>query len=122
VKRSLPLHGLNDGPYYLAAFLVGAYQEILGDMHNLFGDTNAVHVSMDSGDEVVVEAVIKGDTVSEVLQYVEFDPRVLIRQLRSAVEQAIRENRIDDRQAGRLLRFYEAGLEGYTYLEDGRER
>ena len=73
-------------------------------MHNLFGDhANAVHVSMDTGDEVVVEAVIKGDTVSEVLQYVEFDPRVLIRQLRSAVEQAIRENRIDDRQAGRLL-------------------
>ncbi|MGQ9575097.1 MAG: biosynthetic arginine decarboxylase [Thermoguttaceae bacterium] len=122
VKRTLPLHGLDGRPYYLGAFLLGAYQEILGDMHNLFGDTNAVHVSMDSGDEVIVEAVIKGDTVSEVLQYVEFDPRALVRQLRAAVEQAIRENRIDDRQAGRLLRFYEAGLEGYTYLEDARER
>jgi len=123
VKRSLPLHPLNDEPYYLGAFLIGAYQEILGDMHNLFGDTNAVHVTMDpASDEVVVEAVIKGDTVSEVLQYVEFDPRALVRQLRTAVEQAIRENRIDDRQAGRLLRFYEDGLAGYTYLEDARER
>ena len=122
VKRTLPVHALDDRPYYLGAFLVGAYQEILGDMHNLFGDTNAVHVCMADNDEVVVEAVIKGDTVSEVLQYVEFDPRVLVRQMRSSVEQAIRENRIDDRQAGRLLRFYEAGLEGYTYLEDGRER
>jgi arginine decarboxylase len=122
VKRTLPLHGLDDQPYYLGAFLVGAYQEILGDMHNLFGDTNAVHVNMDDNNEVVVEAVIKGDTVSEVLQYVEFDPRHLMRQLRGAVETAIRENRIDDRQAGRLLRFYEDGLEGYTYLEDTRER
>ncbi len=122
VKRTLPLHTIDDHPYYLGAFLVGAYQEILGDMHNLFGDTNAVHVSIDSNDELVVEAVIEGDKVSEVLQYVEFDPRVLMRQLRSSVEQAIRENRIDDRQAGRLLRFYEAGLEGYTYLEDDRER
>ncbi len=122
VKRTLPVHPLDDRPYYLGAFLVGAYQEILGDMHNLFGDTNAVHVCMAENDEVVVEAVIKGDTVSEVLQYVEFDPRALVRQMRSSVEQAIRENRIDDRQAGRLLRFYEAGLEGYTYLEDGRER
>jgi arginine decarboxylase len=122
VKRTLPLHTLDDRPYYLGAFLLGAYQEILGDMHNLFGDTNAVHVSMDANDDVIVEAVIKGDTVSEVLQYVEFDPRTLMRQLRTAVEQAIRENRIDDRQAGRLLRFYEAGLEGYTYLEDVHER
>jgi len=122
VKRTLPLHTFDDRPYFLGAFLVGAYQEILGDMHNLFGDTNAVHVSIDSNNDVVVEAVIAGDKVSEVLQYVEFDPRALMRQLRTAVEQAIRENRIDDRQAGRLLRFYEAGLEGYTYLEDAHER
>jgi len=122
VKRTLPLHTFDGKPYFLGAFLVGAYQEILGDMHNLFGDTNAVHVRMDSNDDVVVEAVIEGDRVSEVLQYVEFDPRVLMRQLRSAVEQAIRDSRIDDRQAGRLLRFYEAGLEGYTYLEDAHER
>ncbi len=67
--------------------------------------------------------MIKGDTVREVLEYVEFDPRVLMRQLRTSVELAVRENRIDDRQAGRLLRFYEDGLEGYTYLEarEGKE-
>jgi arginine decarboxylase len=122
VKRTLPLHTFDGKPYFLGAFLVGAYQEILGDLHNLFGDTNAVHVCIDSNDDVVVEAVIEGDKVSEVLQYVEFDPRALMRQLRSAVEQAIRDNRIDDRQAGRLLRFYEAGLEGYTYLEETHER
>lgn len=122
VKRTLPLHTLDDRPYFLGAFLVGAYQEILGDLHNLFGDTNAVHVRLDCNNEVVVEAVIEGDKVSEVLQYVEFDPRVLMRQLRASVEQAIRESRIDDRQAGRLLRFYEAGLDGYTYLEDAHER
>ncbi len=74
VKRTLPLHPFNGEPYYLGAFLVGAYQEILGDLHNLFGDTNAVHVSLDDNGEVVLETVIKGDTVREVLDYVEFDP------------------------------------------------
>ena len=117
VKRTLPLHGFNGDSYYLGAFLIGAYQEILGDLHNLFGDTNAVHVSMDAEGEVIVDALIKGDSVSEVLQYVQFDSKTLFGQLRSAVERAIRESKIDDRQAGQLLRFYEAGLEGYTYLE-----
>ncbi len=122
VKRTLPLHTFDGQPYYLGVFLVGAYQEILGDLHNLFGDTNAVHVSMDAEGEVTVDALIKGDSVSEVLQYVQFDPKVLFGQLRAAVERAIRESKIDDRQAGQLLRFYEAGLEGYTYLEDPHQR
>ena len=74
VKRTLPLHAVNGDPYYLGVFLVGAYQEILGDLHNLFGDTHAVHVSLDDGGNVVLDAVIKGDTVKEVLDYVEFDP------------------------------------------------
>ena len=73
VKRTLPLHPFNGDPYYLGVFLVGAYQEILGDLHNLFGDTNAVHVSLDENGKVVLDAVIKGDTVREVLDYVEFD-------------------------------------------------
>src|SRR6266436_945463 len=89
VKRTLPLHAFNGEPYFLGSFLVGAYQEILGDLHNLFGDTNAVHVSLDGNGEVVLEAVIKGDTVREVLDYVEFDPESLIRQLRDAVEVAV---------------------------------
>ncbi len=118
VKRTLPLHPYEGKPYYLGAFLIGAYQEILGDLHNLFGDTNAVHVSQDDNGEVVLEAVIKGDTVREVLDYVEFDPNTLVRQLRDSVEVAVREGRIGYEQAGRFLKFYEEGLGGYTYLEE----
>jgi arginine decarboxylase len=118
VKRTLPLHTWQQEPYYLGAFLIGAYQEILGDLHNLFGDTNAVHVSLDERGEVVVDAVIKGDTVREVLDYVEFDSNHLVQKLRDAIEQAVREGRICDGQAGRFLKFYEEGLGGYTYLEE----
>ena len=118
VKRTLPLHSWNNEPYYLGAFLIGAYQEILGDLHNLFGDTNAVHVSTDDRGEVVVDAVVKGDTVREVLDYVEFDANHLVQQLRDSIEQAVREGRIGDGQAGRFLKFYEEGLGGYTYLEE----
>ena len=73
VKRTLPLHPFNGEPYYLGAFLLGAYQEILGDLHNLFGDTNAVHVSLNEDGEVILDTVIKGDTVREVLEYVQFN-------------------------------------------------
>ena len=118
VKRTLPLHAWTHEPYYLGAFLIGAYQEILGDLHNLFGDTNAVHVSTDERGEVVVDAVIKGDTVREVLDYVEFDAEQLVQRLRDSIEQAVREGRIGDGQAGRFLKFYEEGLGGYTYLEE----
>jgi arginine decarboxylase len=122
VKRTLPLHPFNGDPYYLGVFLVGAYQEILGDMHNLFGDTHAVHVSLDGRDGVVLDAVVKGDTVREVLDYVEFDAEVLIGKLRSDVETAVREGRIGYEEAGRMLRFYEDGLQGYTYLEESHDR
>jgi arginine decarboxylase len=122
VKRTLPVHPLDSGPYYLGAFLLGAYQEILGDLHNLFGDTNAVHVSLDEKGDVALDAVIKGDTVREVLNYVEFDANQLVQKLRQSIERAVREGRIGDGQAGRFLRFYEEGLGGYTYLEESRER
>ena len=118
VKRTLPLHAFGDDPYYLGVFLVGAYQEILGDMHNLFGDTHAVHIRLDGNGNVVLEAVIKGDTVREVLDYVEFDAEMLLHRMRVDVEAAVREGRIELEQSGRLLRFYEDGLHGYTYLED----
>ncbi len=121
VKRTLALHDFHGEPYFLGVFLVGAYQEILGDLHNLFGDTNAVHVDLDEDGDVVVETVINGDAVREVLSYVEFDPNTLVVRLRRSLEEAIRRGRIDDRQAGRLLRFYESGLEGYTYLENPAE-
>ena len=122
VKRTLPLHAVNGDPYYLGVFLVGAYQEILGDLHNLFGDTHAVHVSLDDGGNVVLDAVIKGDTVKEVLDYVEFDPNILVRKLRNDVELAVREGKISYEESGRFLQFYEDGLQGYTYLEDPKER
>src|SRR6186713_1294085 len=117
VKKTLPLHGVNEDAYYLGVFLVGAYQEILGDLHNLFGDTHAVHVSLDENGGARLDALIKGDTVREVLDYVEFDPEMLLGKLRTDVETAVREGRVDYEGAGRLLRFYEDGLHGYTYLE-----
>lgn len=122
VKRTLPLHPFNGEPYYLGAFLIGAYQEILGDLHNLFGDTNAVHVSLNGNSEVILDRVIKGDTVREVLDYVQFNAESLLSQFRRDVETALREGRIGYEESGRLLRFYEDGLHGYTYLEDGHER
>jgi arginine decarboxylase len=117
VKKTLPLHPLNGGPYILGAFLLGAYQEILGDLHNLFGDTNAVHVNLDEHDDVVLETVIQGDTVREVLNYVQYSVQSLVDAFRKDVELAVREQRIGYEESGRLLRFYEEGLQGYTYLE-----
>ena len=117
VKKTLPLHSVGSDPYYLGVFLVGAYQEILGDLHNLFGDTHAVHVSLDEHGGTRLDALIKGDTVREVLDYVEFDAEMLLGKLRTDVETAVREGRIGYEGAGQLLRFYEDGLHGYTYLE-----
>ncbi len=123
VKKTIMLHRFNGEPYYLGVFLVGAYQEILGDLHNLFGDTHAVHISLgengvDHTEGARVEHIIKGDTVKQVLEYVEFDPEDLMGKLRRDVEAAINSGRMQDTQAGRLLRFYEEALMGYTYLED----
>ncbi len=118
VRRTLPLHAINGGPYYLGVFLVGAYQEILGDLHNLYGDTHAVHVSLDGDNAVVLDAVIKGDTVREVLKYVEFDADALITKLRSDVEGAVRSGRLNYEESGRVVQFFEDGLHGYTYLEE----
>ena len=117
VKKTLPLHAMNGSPYYLGVFLIGAYQEILGDLHNLFGDTHAVHVSLDANGETRLDTLIKGDTVREVLDYVEFDAEMLLGKLRTDVESAVRAGRVDYEGAGCLLRFYEDGLHGYTYLE-----
>jgi arginine decarboxylase len=117
VKKTLSLHTLNDKPYILGAFLLGAYQEILGDLHNLLGDTNAVHVSLDQHGDVVLETVVQGDTVREVLNYVQYNSQALLDAFRKDVEVAVREQRIGYEESGRLLKFYEEGLQGYTYLE-----
>ena len=117
ISHILELHPLSDEPYYLGAFLVGAYQEILGDLHNLFGDTNTVHVALEDDGGYNIEHVVEGDTVTEVLQYVEYDRADLVAKLRRGVEKAIRAGRMNREQAKELLKVYDAGLAGYTYLE-----
>jgi arginine decarboxylase len=118
VRRTLRVHHFDGSQYVLGAFLLGAYQEILGDLHNLFGDTNAVHVNLTEDGEIQLETIIKGDPVSQVLEYVQYKDRDLISRLQAAVEIAVRQGRIDHQQAGRFVRVYEEGLRGYTYLEE----
>ena len=118
VKDVLELHDYRAGePYYLGVFLVGAYQEILGDLHNLFGDTNTVHVSLDPEDDYKIEGVVSGDTVSDVLRYVRYNRDDLVARVRKAAELALRAKRITFEESRQLLRRYEEGLSGYTYLE-----
>jgi arginine decarboxylase len=118
VRNTLELHPFNGEPYYLGAFLLGAYQEILGDLHNLFGDTHAVHVSLDDDGEINLDTLIKGDTVREVLAYVQYSADELLARMRKDVERAVRTGKISLNESRQLLRFYESGLEGYTYLEE----
>jgi arginine decarboxylase len=118
VKDVLELHPYVQGqPYYLGAFLVGAYQEILGDLHNLFGDTNTVHVSLDEEDDYRIEGVVNGDTVTDVLRYVRYNRDELVAKVRRATEAALRGKRMTFEESKTLLRRYEEGLSGYTYLE-----
>ncbi|HBZ71431.1 MAG TPA: arginine decarboxylase [Deltaproteobacteria bacterium] len=116
VKDVLPLHTYNGLPYYIGVFLVGAYQEILGDLHNLFGDTDAVHVRLDEQGRTVVEHVVEGDEVHEVLSYVEYDQRQLVERVRRRIEAALREGTISLEESARLRKQYEQGLQEYTYL------
>lgn len=117
VKHTLPLHQFTGQNYYLGAFLIGAYQEILGDLHNLLGDTNAVHVHLTETGEIQLDHVIQGDTVREVLEYVQFNWKHLVEAYRKDLEIAVREGRLGYEEAGQHLRFYEEGMHGYTYLE-----
>ena len=113
----LPVHALKKSePYYLGVFLVGAYQEILGDMHNLFGDTTAVHISVKDGHHHI-DQVIDGETVAEVLDYVQYNPRKLVRQLEMWVTKSVSQGRITLDEGKEFLSNYRSGLYGYTYLE-----
>ena len=118
VRHALELHPYDGRPYYLGAFLLGAYQEILGDLHNLFGDTNAVHVSLDDDGSINVDQVIKGNSVREVLAFVQYKADELLASMRKDVERAVRGGKLSLEESRQLLRFYESGLEGYTYLEE----
>jgi len=118
VKRSLRLHPFNSAePYYLGTFLVGAYQEILGDLHNLFGDTHAVHVETDEEGRFVIKDVIEGDSVHEVLRYVQFEQADLLNRLRSSIERSLREGTLTPQESAQLQKRFKEGLEGYTYLQ-----
>ena len=113
----LPMHSLNNRePYYVGVFLVGAYQEILGDMHNLFGDTNAVHVSVYK-DHYEIDQIIDGETVAEVLDYVQFTPKKLVRSVETWVTSSMKAGIITPEEGREFLSNYRSGLYGYTYLE-----
>ena len=117
VSNSLPVHTVNPGePYYLGVFLVGAYQEILGDMHNLFGDTNAVHISVYK-DGYEIDRVIDGETVAEVLDYVQYDAKKLVRNVEKWVTASMKAGHITPEEGREFLGTYRSGLYGYTYLE-----
>ena len=113
----LPVHELNGKePYYLGVFLVGAYQEILGDLHNLFGDTNAVHIKV-KGDDYVIDKVIEGETVADVLEYVQFMPKRMARTVEVWVTSSVKKGIISAEEGREFLSNYRSGLYGYTYLE-----
>jgi arginine decarboxylase len=117
-KRTLELHELVQGEeYYLAAFLVGAYQETLGDLHNLFGDTHVVHIRLHDEGGWWIEEIVKGDTATKVLEYMEYDTDELYPRLARDCERAVREGRMSLAEAQAVKRFYENELNGYAYLE-----
>ena len=117
ISNVLPVHTLKKNEdYYLGVFLIGAYQEILGDMHNLFGDTNAVHISVkDNGYHI--DQIFDGETVEEVLDYVQYNPKKLVRQLETWVTKSVKHGRISLEEGKEFLSNYRSGLYGYTYLE-----
>ena len=114
---NLPVHSLKDHePYYFGVFLVGAYQEILGDLHNLFGDTNAVHISVYK-DRYEIDQVYDGETVADVLDYVDYNPRKLVRNVEGWVTRSMKDGKITPEEGREFLSNYRSGLYGYTYLE-----
>jgi arginine decarboxylase len=116
-SRFLNLHEFKKNePYYLGVFLIGAYQEILGDMHNLFGDTNVVHIEVDEHD-YRIKQIIDGETVSEVLHFVQYDSKKLVRTMESWVTRSVKEGKITAAEGKEFLSNYRSGLYGYTYLE-----
>jgi arginine decarboxylase len=117
VLEALPIHETKDNQsYFLGIFLVGAYQETLSDLHNLFGDTHAVSVDVENG-RVRFSREVEGDSVADVLTYVEHDPKKLVDQFRELAETAIQEGLITAGQRRKALEAYREGMSGYTYFE-----
>ena len=118
VKNTLPLHEINaHSEYILGVFLVGAYQETLGDLHNLLGDTNVVSVRIGKNGELDYAKEIAGDTVADVLSYVEYDTQDMVDQVRKIAENAVQAGRITPEERREIMAAYEVGLRGYTYFE-----
>jgi arginine decarboxylase len=118
VRSTLPLHELKaDEEYYLGVFLVGAYQETLGDLHNLFGDTNVVSIRVHENGEYSFMRELEGDTVADVLSFVEYNPKAMLERFRKTAEKAIWEGYITPQERPQILKVFEAGLRGYTYFE-----
>ena len=116
-SHHLPVHPLREGePYLIGVFLVGAYQEILGDLHNLFGDTNAVHITV-KGDEYTIDKVIEGETIADVLDYVQFDHKRMVRAIEVWVSQSVKRGVITMEEGREFISNYRSGLYGYTYLD-----
>lgn len=117
ISYFLPVHSIkSNDSYYIGVFLVGAYQEILGDLHNLFGDTNAVHVSVDD-EGYSIDQIIDGETVAEVLEYVQYNPKKMVRTLETWVTSSVKAGVISPKEGKEFLSNYRSGLYGYTYLE-----
>ncbi len=117
-KETIKVHDYREGEqYYLGVFMTGAYQEILGDLHNLFGDTDAVHISLHEAG-YTIDHYVPGDTVTEVLSYVQYGRAEMVDSVRQATEESIQRGTITKQEARLLVKHYEEGLSGYTYLED----
>jgi arginine decarboxylase len=118
IERALPLHELREGEdYYLGVFLTGAYQETLGDLHNLFGDTHVIHVALDGEGRWEADEIVAGDTAAKVLGYLQYDVDALLERLGASCRRAAEEGVLSHDEAGRIVDFYRQELEGYTYLE-----
>ena len=117
-ERTLPLHELKDDEeYWLGFFLVGAYQETLGDLHNLFGDTNVVSIRIHDDQSFEITRELEGDSVADVLSYVEYNPKTLLENFRQKAEKAVKEGLISPRERQGIVSGYEKSLRGYTYYE-----
>jgi arginine decarboxylase len=122
IQNTLELHAPpEDDDYVLGVFLVGAYQETLGDLHNLFGDTNVVSVTYDESGTFKLHNELDGDTVADVLSYVEYEPKKLEALIKDKAESAVRDGRISPQQRRKIITTYTAGLRGYTYYETDQE-
>jgi arginine decarboxylase len=117
VGRHIDLHPFKgDQPYYLGIFLVGAYQECLGNLHNLFGDTNAVHVDVDSSGLARITSIVEGDTIKEVLSYVQYSGDDLLSGLNNLIDNAVRNGSMSAEESAKFMQRYKESLGGYTYL------